>query len=264
MSALPLPQGAWGMMPQQQQQPAEPFVYGKGGRRLTPDEVEMQRKLGMAQMQGGADYSPIQHWTQGLARASQGILGGMQVAEARKAGDANAAESSAVARALVEGGSGPDNESSVLDALVNPYVDDRTRGLAEMRFKAMQPKQKEPNAWEQMLLGAGLQPGTEQWRSANADAIRAKNDPIITVSLPGGGIFNGPQSELANVLQGGGGQTSGAAPGATPAAPPPEAVQALQRGEGSPEQFDELFGPGSAARFMQGGPVQSAPGNFRQ
>src|SRR5690606_31681609 len=31
---------------------------------------------------------------------------------------------------------------------------------------------------------------------------------------------------------------------------PPEAVEALRRGEGTPAQFDEMFGPGAAARVM--------------
>ncbi|CDP50709.1 hypothetical protein [Devosia sp. DBB001] len=29
-------------------------------------------------MRGGADYSPVQHWAQGLARAAQGIVGGLE------------------------------------------------------------------------------------------------------------------------------------------------------------------------------------------
>lgn len=45
-------------------------------------------------------------------------------------------------------------------------------------------------------------------------------------------------------------------------APPPEAIEALRRGEGSPQQFDEMFGPGSAARLMGGG-VSNGTGGFR-
>lgn len=42
---------------------------------------------------------------------------------------------------------------------------------------------------------------------------------------------------------------------------PPEAAEALRRGEGTPEQFDQMFGPGSAARVM-GGPAGNGGGTF--
>lgn len=42
---------------------------------------------------------------------------------------------------------------------------------------------------------------------------------------------------------------------------PPAAVEALRRGEGTPEQFDEMFGPGAAARIM-GGAGSNASGGF--
>lgn len=41
--------------------------------------------------------------------------------------------------------------------------------------------------------------------------------------------------------------------GAASSTPPPDAIEALKRGEGSPAQFDEIFGPGSAARYMGNG-----------
>lgn len=46
------------------------------------------------------------------------------------------------------------------------------------------------------------------------------------------------------------------------AEPPAEAIEALRAGQGTPEQFDEIFGPGAAARVM-GGAGGNASGNFR-
>ena len=201
-------------------QPREPdgaFLWGRGGQRMTPEEIAIQRDLAARMSAQGMDFSPVGHWTQGLARAAQGALGGLAERKARKALDANAAESLEVLRALM-GGDAPASNDAVLAALTNPYVSDQVRDLAGMEYQRRNPKPQQPNAWEQMLLGAGLAPGSDEWRQANADAIRAKNDPQVTVTLPGGGIFVGPQSELANVLQGGGGQASGVAPGAGPPA----------------------------------------------
>lgn len=42
---------------------------------------------------------------------------------------------------------------------------------------------------------------------------------------------------------------------------PQEAIEALRRGDGSPEQFDEVFGAGSAARIM-GGTASNGGGGF--
>lgn len=251
-----------GMTPQQA--PAEPFVYGKGGKRMTPEEVALQKKLGLGMLQTGMDFSPVGHWTQGLARASQGILGGMQMADSRKASEANAEETDAVVQALLAGGQpGQDpaeGNAAIMAALANPYISDQARGIAEMQFKAMQPKQVAPTDVEKLMLASGIQRGSPEWNAQISAELENRRDPFTTFQGPAMG-YTGRQSGLVAAL-GGGGQVSGAAPGGTPAAPPPEAIQALQRGEGTPEQFDEMFGPGSAARFTQGGPAR-APGNFR-
>src|SRR3546814_3091554 len=61
----------------------------------------LQRRLAAQQMQQGADFSPIGHWSQGLARVAQGLFGGMRERRADKASEANAAESNAVLQALM-------------------------------------------------------------------------------------------------------------------------------------------------------------------
>jgi hypothetical protein len=42
---------------------------------------------------------------------------------------------------------------------------------------------------------------------------------------------------------------------------PQEAIEALKRGEGTPEQFDQMFGQGAAARAM-GGTASNSGGGF--
>src|SRR3546814_19338725 len=79
-----------------QMQTAQPFTWGQGGQRLTPEDIALQRRLAAQQMQQGADFSPIGHWSQGLARVAQGLFGGMRERRADKASEANAAESNAV------------------------------------------------------------------------------------------------------------------------------------------------------------------------
>lgn len=58
--------------------PLETFIWGAGGQKMSPEQVARQREIAAALMQGGMDYSPVEHWAQGLARASQGLVGGLK------------------------------------------------------------------------------------------------------------------------------------------------------------------------------------------
>lgn len=55
-----------------------PFLWGAGGSKKTPEQVAREREIAAALMQGGMDYSPVDHWLQGAARASQGLVGGLK------------------------------------------------------------------------------------------------------------------------------------------------------------------------------------------
>lgn len=50
----------------------------------SPDTISAQRRMAMQLMQQGTDASPVQHWTQALARVLQGGVGGYQMAQADK------------------------------------------------------------------------------------------------------------------------------------------------------------------------------------
>src|SRR5690606_16011922 len=58
--------------------PLETFIWGAGGQKMSPEQVARQREIAAALMQGGMDYSPVDHWLQGAARASQGLVGGLK------------------------------------------------------------------------------------------------------------------------------------------------------------------------------------------
>lgn len=52
---------------------------------LSPDDVAYQRKYAQGLMQQGTDVSPVGHWTQALARALQGGVGGYAMGQAGQA-----------------------------------------------------------------------------------------------------------------------------------------------------------------------------------
>lgn len=236
--------------PPAQPQPA-PFNWGAAGSRLTPDQIAQKDKVAQALIAGGMDYSPVGSWTQGLARVAQGIMGAVDEKALDKDKAANTAADQAIMTNLLGGGSG--SSGAALAAMTNPGASTGVRTAGRLVYENANRPPPQPGADEQLLIAAGLTPGTPEYKSAAMGLFQKKNDPFVTTSLPGGGFYGGPQSGLLPRLQGGGGQPSGGLPGTgASAAPPSAAVNALLSGEGTDAQFDEMFGPGAAAQARGG------------
>lgn len=93
----------------------EPFFVGPGGQRMSAEQIARQRQIASALMQQGMDFSPVGHWTQGLARVANAAAGAFKDYRAGKAEAQNAAESSnRIARAL--GGFGGQDASTAFPA----------------------------------------------------------------------------------------------------------------------------------------------------
>lgn len=81
---------------------AEPFVWGQGSSK---ESIERRRKVAEAMMLRGSDSSPVQHWTQGLARVAEAIAG--RVETSRLDSEAKGAQSALAGDAsLLAGGGG--------------------------------------------------------------------------------------------------------------------------------------------------------------
>lgn len=99
------------------QQPAGPaFTWGKGGRRMTPEDIARERALAARQMQ--SDYSPIQHWSQGLGRVADNVLGALRDRGAQKAAAANSADSMRIAELLTQ----PPQEAGMAAPVTGPGI----------------------------------------------------------------------------------------------------------------------------------------------
>lgn len=83
---------------------AAPFVWGYGGRRLTPEEILMERKAASALGSEAMSTAPVGHWSQGLNRVLQGLMAGYDSYSADQASKQNGTESAAVIQALLGGG----------------------------------------------------------------------------------------------------------------------------------------------------------------
>lgn len=94
---------------------AEPFVWGRAGAKLTPDQIAKEREMAEALAKGAMDYSPVGHWSQGLGRVAQGLLAGLDYRNA----DAAEAENTTYNQGIIEsllGGAGGSPSSPVATA----------------------------------------------------------------------------------------------------------------------------------------------------
>lgn len=187
------------------------FIWGSGGQRMTPEQIARQRAYAQQQMQAGADYSPVGHWSQGLSRVAQSLLGAMAERRAMDAEDANAAESRRVAEALLatqepaavpaalpgtdgaagaapvvdtlvgvpaSSGAAPgaapgmQGASPVLQALVSPYLDEGTRQLA-MTMYQQQQRQGDPLYQAQIAKARAEAAAASDPMAQLPDAVRA-------------------------------------------------------------------------------------------
>lgn len=69
-----------------------PFVWGRGGRRMTPEEIAREREIADKLGMQAGDTSPVGHWTQGAARVVNALGGVMADRRANAATELNAAE----------------------------------------------------------------------------------------------------------------------------------------------------------------------------
>jgi len=158
---------------------ATPFVWGGGGRRLTPDQIARERQMGQSLTAAGTDYSPVQSWTQGLARVADAVAGGLDNRRADKAAEANAAEGQSVVQQLMSAGDPKAEQNTVLSALVNPYIDEKTRSLLGAEYAKFN-KPDNLSDFDKQALAGGFVPGTPDWITLHKNHVQEMSDPVVT------------------------------------------------------------------------------------
>lgn len=235
MNPLLMPAGAIAPI-NQMQTAAQPFIWAQGGKRMTPAEIAAQQEMAAGQMAEGSSYAPIGHVTQGLARLSQGILGGLTARKAGKAAEANAAESDAVVQALIKGPSSSGNRASIVALLANPYLSDEVRDFAKMEYKRLTPDAPTPTEMQrnyEWLAKSGRAKEAEQY-------LQGRVDPEIMIPMPGG-PYVGPRSQMSATIEGPG-------PSQPPGAVAPPVAAAM--GSDGPSRFADISGAGQMIQSM--------------
>lgn len=129
----------------------------------------------------------------------------------------------------------------------------RAEWLWRQEWERANPRPQQPTEIMRLAEEAGYQPGTPQWQEAMRTAFLNRQNPMVGIDVqqPDGSTIR----QFIRPPQGGGQQGGRSAP--------PQAIEHLRANPNSAAQFDEMYGPGSAARILQGGPSQPATGNFR-
>lgn len=222
----------------------DPFVWAGGGARMTPAEIARARDSAGRQIAAGSDYSPVGHWTQGLARVANGFFGGLAERRASAAERMNSGESNAVLAALIadppQAGTG-EPQPSIAAILANQYIDASVRKFAMEQHRAaskraapmeINGKLVDPTTFKVLgdystpqqlpdivqLSQIANDPSQPEWIRKDArDRITALNDPITNIPLPGGRAYVGPRSGIAAMDA----RSSVAPPGGSAPPPPP-------------------------------------------
>jgi len=173
------------------------FVWGDGGKAITPDDAKRRREIAMAMIQQGTANKPIQHWAQGAANVAQALMGAYdmrqtdkQEAAAREAskaseaqflgmlgGSGSTAPASSVAAPSVGGANPNEVSNQFLDAvkangIQNPVAlaaigatGERESGWSPKRINATWADPSESGQ-------AGTSGGLMSWRAERLDNLR--------------------------------------------------------------------------------------------
>lgn len=217
-------------IPQQQAMQA-PFQWGKGGRRMTADQIAREREI--AEAMSAVDYSPIHSPWQGLARLGENVLGGLRARDANKAEQSNLDYSDEILQSLMNPGGvpsasgapgvaspAPGANTAHLAAIVgNQFVSPQVQALAKRQLdmadfetkQRLQSQYAEPTPEERLAKVAFPNDPARQLQFLQKVA-QTKEDPFTSViGNDSFGSYAGPQSGLS-VIIGAQGQPAAAAP----------------------------------------------------
>lgn len=183
------------------------FTWGDAGAQLTPAQIAARRKIADTLMQQGGDYSPVKHWTQGMARVANALMGGMMARDADQADKANVAANQKMIADILSGGAG--GSASISPASPTAALPNlRTANVPEKIYEADEPSPLDPPsgpdrdaAIRTIIAESGNQPSVGQQAVAAVIRNRAV-DGGFGGNTPGGVVQTPNQFEPWNTEAG--------------------------------------------------------------
>jgi hypothetical protein len=185
-----------------------------------------------------------------------------------KAGNIDAAKARLAAQA--EGYArtpGKEREAAASRDLLKTFDIDPESVIMPMTIQLAQSDEKlyknlfenaELTAFQKDQRAAGVDPMSKEGVEQAEQYLQLKIDPIVEMVTPDNTKFVGPRSEYF--------KRYGSNAQKPAAIAPPEAIRMLLTGEGTPAQFDAIFGEGMAEQYLKirGGPTSTKQsGNFQ-
>lgn len=204
-------------------------AMAQDGASLTPEQVARKRAIAEQLAQSGMDYSPVQHWTQGLARVANALAGNLEESRAAKAEKEGTDKASQAFNDALEEKDPQARMTKLLAAAENPWASK----IVQSYLGAEMAKANEKTA--QPFAGSGFD------STAANILVQGQNDPAIRSSpqyalayanqfkpvvVPGP---NGPQIYTPPKLP-------GILPPMSAGQAPPQVRQATTPGEPAPAQ----------------------------
>jgi hypothetical protein len=171
----------------------------------TPEEVARRRKQGQTWLNQGSSIEPVQHWTQGLARALQGAAGGYEIGQARNMERAGLMSSNAALRDVLSGKADP--KAAIGTMLSNPWTSDLGREMAgrqimtDVAQNTPQAQTALQTAQENLAQARQMHPLQLEELRTNLELLRRKDEmDQRMMDLAGFGASAGSGSQRAAVV----------------------------------------------------------------
>lgn len=171
----------------------------------TPEQVAYNRRLAQTLMGQGTDTSPVQHWTQALARVVQGGVGGMWQNQAR---NSERSGQQAATEALKSALTGSNPAAAVASGLSTPYgaqmLGPMAGQIVQSQIQQNTPRAKAEQEMLDLKLNEAKNPNAAfDRRAAMAEqyglqkGTREFNEFVLTGDFPRGA--NAPKDPIAEM-----------------------------------------------------------------
>ncbi|MGI4744958.1 MAG: hypothetical protein ACRYGI_11365 [Janthinobacterium lividum] len=156
--------------------PAQSFVWGGSGERLTDADIAQREQQDRQQIASGMDFSPVQSWTQGAARVAQALVAKLDKGRTDAASAANVTANNQALASLSQAGG--KSEANIAALLSDATLSDGVHDYAKVKLAGLNKPPKALNEFQQAQVDAGILPGSPQALALNLQYAQNKADPL--------------------------------------------------------------------------------------